>query len=165
MPPEAASTGARLPRRRLRQGILLMLAVVAAAGCSRLDFIRPDTSRRGFESTAHEVDLRPDSRARGVLPLVQLAQQRLAEGDLAGAEREARKSVKLDSASPQARTVLALVLDRSGRPRDAGEQYLRAAELAPDRGGMLNNYGTWLCSNGRAAESLAWVERGLATPG
>jgi type IV pilus assembly protein PilF len=30
---------------------------------------------------------------------------------------------------------------------------------------MQNNYGTWLCSNGRARESLEWFDRALADPG
>src|SRR3546814_7890955 len=46
----------------------------------------------------------------------------------------------------------------------AGGYYARAAELAPEQGTALNNYGAWLCGNGRAAESLAWFDRALADP-
>src|SRR3546814_6712665 len=46
----------------------------------------------------------------------------------------------------------------------AGGYYARAAELAPEQGTALNNYGAWLCGNGRAAESLAWIDRALADP-
>src|SRR3546814_19010004 len=46
----------------------------------------------------------------------------------------------------------------------SGGYYARAAELAPEQGTALNNYGAWLCGNGRAAESLAWFDRALAAP-
>ena len=35
---------------------------------------------------------------------------------------------------------------------------------APATGAYANNYGTWLCGNGRAAESLAWFEKAIADP-
>lgn len=33
------------------------------------------------------------------------------------------------------------------------------------RGEALNNYGVWLCAQGRAAESLAWFEKAARIPG
>ncbi|MFD0738184.1 type IV pilus biogenesis/stability protein PilW [Lysobacter koreensis] len=142
----------------------VLAGLLMASGCSRLDFIRPDTSRKGFESTAPEINLKR-KRGGNALAHVQLAQQRLAAGDLAGAQSAAKQGLKLDPRSADAHTVMALALDRVGKPADAGDHYRRAAELAPERGGTLNNYGTWLCSNGRAAESLAWFEQALAAPG
>jgi len=144
----------------------LLLALVMV-GCSRLGFIRPDTSRRGFESTAHEVVITNDERsgASGALARVQLAQQRLGEGDFVEAGQQAKKALKLDPGSAAAYTVLALLEDRRGNAAVAGKHYFRATELAPTQGGMLNNYGTWLCSQGRAAESLDWFDRALAAPG
>lgn len=149
------------------QAAAVLLLMVVMAGCSRLGFIRPDTSRRGFESTAHEVVITNNGRsgASGALARVQLAQQRLGKGDFVEAEQQAKKALKLDPRSAPAYTVLALVEDRKGNATLAGQQYLRAAELAPTQGGMLNNYGTWLCSQGRAAESLDWFDRALAAPG
>lgn len=154
----------RLPLMRVTALLLLALSV---AGCSRLGFIRPDTSRRGFESTAHDVVITNNGRsgASGALASVQLAQERLGKGDFAAAEQQARKALKMDPRAASAYTVLALVEDRKGHPALAGQHYLRAAELAPTQGGMLNNYGTWLCSQGRAAESLAWFDQALAAPG
>lgn len=145
--------------------VVLMLLVVA--GCSRLGFIRQDTSRRGFESTAHDVVITNDGRsgASGTLALLQLAQQNLGKGEYSAAEQQAKQALKADPRSAAAYTVLAIAQDRRGNPSAAGTHYLRAAELAPTQGGMLNNYGTWLCSQGRAAESLDWFDHALAAPG
>ena len=143
-----------------------LLVLMLLAGCSRLTLLRPDTSRGDFESTAHKVVLEDTGRrgASGALAHVQLAQHSFASGDVARAEKEARTALKLDPRSASAFAVLALVQDRSGNAKAAGEHYRRAAELAPAQGGMLNNYGTWLCSQGRAAESLLWFEQALAAP-
>ena len=148
-------------------GLAMSLLVLVVAGCSRLGFIRPDTSRRGFESTAHEVVITNSGRsgAGAALARAQLAQQRLGDGDVTEAEKQARQALKLDPRSAPAYTVLALVEDRRGNVKLAGQHYARAADLAPTQGGMLNNYGTWLCSQGRAAESLDWFDRALAAPG
>lgn len=146
--------------------VLVVLLVMGASGCSRLGFIRPDTTRRGFESTAHEVVITNSGRGNtGAVARVQLAQQRLANGDFVEAEKQARQALKLNPRSAPAYTVLALVEDRKGNAVVAGQHYRRAADLAPTEGGMLNNYGTWLCSQGHAAESLDWFDRALATPG
>lgn len=146
--------------------VLALLAVLLAAGCSRLTFMRQDTSRRGFESTAHEAAITNNGRRGGdALARVQLAQQRLGEGDLVGAEREAKRALKLDPRFAPAYTVLAIAQDRAGNAVVAGQHYRRATELAPTDGGMHNNYGTWLCSQGRAVESLVWFEQALAAPG
>ena len=144
-----------------------LLLVLVVAGCSRLGFMRPDTSRRGFERTAHEVTISNTGRsgASGALARVQLAQLSLGKGDLVEAKRQSKQALKMDPASAAAYTVLALVEDRTGNATIAGQHYRRAAELAPTQGGMLNNYGTWLCSQGRAAESLAWFEQALVAPG
>src|SRR5690606_12347163 len=57
-----------------------------------------------------------------------------------------------------------VVEDRRGNNERAGGYYAGAAELAPQQGTALNNYGAWLCGAGRAAESLAWFELELADP-
>lgn len=147
--------------------VAMTLLVLVVAGCGRLGFIRPDTSRRGFDSTAHEVVITNSGRsgAGAALARAQLAQRRLGDGDFADAEKQARQALKLDPRSAPAYTVLALVEDRRGNAKLAGQHYSRAAELAPTQGGMLNNFGTWLCSQGRAAESLDWFDRALAAPG
>ncbi|MGH8078502.1 MAG: type IV pilus biogenesis/stability protein PilW [Lysobacter sp.] len=147
--------------------VLALLLVLVVSGCSRLTFMRQDTSRGDFESTAHEVVITNSGKsgASGALARVQMAQQSLAKGDFAGAETEAKKALKVDLKSAGAYTVLAIVQDHNGNAALAGQHYRRAAELAPTQGGMLNNYGTWLCSQGRAAESLAWFEQAMAAPG
>ncbi|HZH44229.1 MAG TPA: tetratricopeptide repeat protein [Lysobacter sp.] len=151
----------RNPTARL---VLLTLAACAATtACSRLAFIRPDLGRGDFEQTALDVEVREPRRGEAqARQLVLHAQQALLSGQTADAERVAREAVRLDDQLADAHTVLAAALDAQAKPAPAGRHYRRAAELSPQRGGPLNNYGAWLCRNGKPAEALGWFDRALA---
>lgn len=147
---------------------LLVLATLGGAACSRLTFVKADPGRGDYERTAQDVDVRESREAKqrsAARNRIAMAQQHLERGDLDAAEAEARQAVKLQGDSADAHTLLAVIAEGRGRATEAGGHYQRAAELAPSNGGVLNNYGAWLCGNGRAAESLAWFDRALAAPG
>ncbi|WDS37042.1 type IV pilus biogenesis/stability protein PilW [Pseudoxanthomonas sp.] len=133
-----------------------------------MTFVRPKGGIREVTSTPTEYSVQDGKATRRRLEeqdSLGLAQQRLRVGDLATAEREASKALKLNPQSSAAYTLLAVIADRRGQSKEAGERYRRAAELSPNDGGMLNNYGAWLCGNGFAAEALVWFDRSIATPG
>ncbi len=109
----------------------------------------------------------PDSVRRQVRlqDLLALAARDMQVGNLDAAERKAREALKLAPESPDALVLLAGIDERGGRTQQAGESFRRAAEQAPQRGDILNNYGAWLCQQGRPAESLVWFDRALQAPG
>jgi type IV pilus assembly protein PilF len=154
---------------RLRD-LLLMAVVVTtiAAGCSRLTFVKPSLKRHNYRQVAPEYNVREDNAAgRGrtaAIDRVALAEQRLRAGQLDEAETEAKAALKADPKSADAHTLMAMLDEQRGLAAQAGSHYAKAAELAPDHGAQLNNYGAWLCGNGRAAESLAYFDRALADP-
>jgi type IV pilus assembly protein PilF len=150
---------------RLREAVLVgLLATVATAACSRLTFVRPDAGRGKSEQVAPRYEFRDDSDSDSTRVRLELRRARdaVAGGKLDAAEDAAEAALEVDPRSAGAHTVLAVVADRRGQAEAAGRHYARAAELAPGEGAMLNNYGAWLCGNGRAAESLGWFERALA---
>lgn len=153
---------------RLREALLLAVVVAfAASACSRLTFIRPSAKPGKYEQVAPTYEFKDSpeyTRRTQAREHLGLAEDRLRSGQLDQAESEARLALKSDSASAGAYTVLALVEDRRGNATAAGAHYAKAAELAPGQGAMLNNYGAWLCGNGRAAESLAFFDKALADP-
>ena len=154
-------------RNRLPWGFVV-LVFLATAGCNRLTFVRPSLERGDFDKVARDVTVRESSdriAARKADAHLQRARGHLARNELDKAEDEARSAIKLDASSEGGYTMLAVVHDRRGQSARAGEYYRKATELAPTRGGTLNNYGTWLCSNGREQESLVWFERAVASPG
>lgn len=145
----------------------VLLAALAAGGCSRLTFIKTDPDRRSYEETNAPIEVHESAAAKRRAELrnqVALAQSALLKDDLDAAERAARQALKIDGASPDPQTLLAAIAERRGRMVEAGGLYRRAAELAPQDGAVANNYGAWLCANGRAAESLSWFDRALQDP-
>lgn len=169
MPPREPVIGGGRARRPFAWSWLcvLVVAVVALSGCSRLSFVKADPGRRGFDRTAPEVEVSSDRRTKNdsVLSLLKRGQELLLAGDLNAAEKHAQQALRLDGRSAPAYTLLALVEDRRGRNAQAGQHYLRAMELAPRKGVMLNNYAVWLCANGRAGEAVPLFEKALADPG
>jgi type IV pilus assembly protein PilF len=144
--------------------LLGLVLIATAAGCSRVTFLRPDVSRGDYRRVAPEVSIRPD-RKSGAINLVRAAEARLLSGDASGALQAAERALAIDDRSAEAHSVAALSLDALKRPREAGAHHRRAAELAPGQGSLLNNYGAWLCANGRPAEAAGWFDRALAAPG
>lgn len=146
--------------------LALPCSLLLLAACNRTTLLRPDTSRGGFRQTAHQVEIRPDSdRRAGAMALARRAEARLVAGDTATALATAQQAVKIDPGVAAGHSLVALSLDALGRTKESGVHHRRAAELAPTHGALLNNYGTWLCSHGQAADSLAWFERAWSSPG
>lgn len=146
---------------------LLLVPVLLATACSRLTFVRPKMERKDGEQVAQDYSVRDSpevKRRQSVQSMLSRSVQRMHSGDLDTAEREARAALKLDPKSADALTMLAVVEGRRGRSAQAGEFYKRAAELTPQEGTVQNNYGTWLCGTGYAAESLVWFDRALKAP-
>ncbi|MFS8063892.1 MAG: type IV pilus biogenesis/stability protein PilW [Luteimonas sp.] len=148
--------------------VLATVAMVLVAGCSRLTFVKPNLKRHNERREAPEYNLREDDAARkgrmAATDRVALAEQRLRAGQLDEADTEIKAALKADPKSADAYTLMAMLDEQRGLATQAGSHYAKAAELAPDRGAQLNNYGAWLCVNGRAAESLAYFDRALADP-
>jgi type IV pilus assembly protein PilF len=139
--------------------------VLLAGGCSRLTFVKSSMGSGDYERTSPTYEFRDDPGTRQRTQLrshLVLAANALRIDQLDEAESQARAALKIDAGSADANTLLAVVEDRRGNAAKAGGYYAKAAELAPQQGAALNNYGAWLCGNGRVAESLAWFDRALA---
>ncbi|MEG2805572.1 type IV pilus biogenesis/stability protein PilW [Stenotrophomonas sp.] len=150
-----------LPDVRLPAVVLIALALV---GCGKQG-IKPPSGPLAV-APVYEVRDNPAIRQRvGYQDQVTLAAEALRAGQLATAEKKARAALKIDGSRPDAYLMLANIASQRGDDAGAGTLYHKAAELAPEQGDALNNYGAWLCTHGRAAESLAWFERALAAPG
>jgi type IV pilus assembly protein PilF len=153
---------------RLRDAIVAALVLsFVAAGCSRLTFVKPSLKRHNYQQVAPDYDIRDDphdAQRIAAIDHVALAEQRLRAGQLDDAQSEAQAALKADPNSANAYLLLGMVAEQRGNPADAGARYAKAVALAPTQGNALNNYGAWLCGNGRAAESLALFDRALADP-
>lgn len=148
--------------------VMSLVAVLLSTACSRLSFVKPSARRGDSEQVAPRYDVSgtPESRRRAENRLrLARAAQALGAGELDAAEKALQEALEADPRDPEALTMMALLESHRGRTREAGGYYAKAAELAPASGRAQNNYGAWLCSNGRAAEAMPYFDRALAAPG
>ena len=59
---------------------------------------------------------------------------------------------------------MALLDERLGKPKDADREYRRRCRSRIGPRAMLNSYGVYLCSHGRADEGVRHLEEAAANP-
>lgn len=74
---------------------------------------------------------------------------------------ELKKALQADPDLSDAYGVRALIYMDMGESQLADENFGRAIKLAPNNPDLTNNYGWFLCQNGRAAESIGYFEATL----
>jgi len=129
-----------------------------------MTFVKPKFKNE-YHRTAPEYTVRDDPKDAQRIAAIDelaLAQESLQAGRLDDAQSRADAARKADPKSADPYTLLAVIEDQRGNVAQAGTYYAKAAALAPTQGAALNNYGAWLCGNGRPAESLALFDRALA---
>ncbi|QWP75021.1 type IV pilus biogenesis/stability protein PilW [Lysobacter sp. K5869] len=155
-------------RRLLRGALVSALVLAGTAGCNRLTFIKPNMERKGYDQTGPTYNFKSDrpaaSGATAASGRVLAAQRYLQGGEDAKAREELRQALKLDSKSVEAYSLMAALAQRDGKSAEAGGYYRKAAELAPERGAVLNNYAVWLCANQQPAQSLGYFDRARVDP-
>ena len=147
---------------RLWLALLAGVLAVAVGGCKSHPKAKLGPSQAPVYSVGDPESVRREVRWRDLLTL---ATRDMQVGNLDAAERKVREALKRAPEAPDALVLQAGIDDRRGRTRQAGENFRKAAELAPQRGDVLNNYGAWLCQQGQPAESLVWFDRALQAPG
>lgn len=93
-----------------------------------------------------------------------LGQKYMQQGKLEVALENLEKALEYDSSYVDAHTVIAVLYETINEPAKAGEHYKRAAELKPKGGSEANNYGWFLCRQGRYEEAQTFFDRALADP-
>lgn len=74
---------------------------------------------------------------------------------------EIKQALQADPNSSDAYGVRALIYMDMGESRLAEDNFQRAIKLAPNNPDLTNNYGWFLCQNGRAKESIGYFETTL----
>ncbi|MGI4848271.1 MAG: type IV pilus biogenesis/stability protein PilW [Janthinobacterium lividum] len=92
---------------------------------------------------------------------LQLAIGYYEQGQMATALDEVKQALAINPASVDALGVRALIYMEMEEPKLAEESFQAAMQLAPGNPDLINNYGWFLCQNGRARESLAYFENAL----
>jgi type IV pilus assembly protein PilF len=94
----------------------------------------------------------------------ELGQKYMQQGKLEIALDNLNKALAYDSDYVNAHTVIAVLYERIGDPKQAEEHYRRAAQIKSKGGNELNNYGAFLCKVGRYDEAAGYFDRAVADP-
>lgn len=95
---------------------------------------------------------------------VQMAQEYLKKNDLETARDKLKRALELDPYSAQAHTMSGFLNETIKDMVLAELHYRRAVELLPKDGGMNNNFGSFLCRQGRYEEADVMFQRAIADP-
>jgi tetratricopeptide (TPR) repeat protein len=124
-----------------------------------------ETARRHIEqsgeleaSFADPIAIAVRGRASGVGAYNVLIRAAMREGDVAGAEAQARKAVAAAPDSPVAHRLLAAVLQAQNRLEEAADSFRRAVELDPEDVSLRMSLARTLAALGRDEELVEQLE-------
>jgi type IV pilus assembly protein PilF len=140
-------------RAGLRPRLVAALLVTLLAACAGTGQNPPAEDLR---NSSDQSDLQRRAQIR-----LQLAVGYYGQGQLATALDEIKQALQIDPNFADAHGVRALIHMDMGEPELADESFKRAMKLAPGNPDFANNYGWFLCENGRARESLPYFEAAL----
>jgi len=94
----------------------------------------------------------------------ELGQKYLQQGKSEIALEKLKKALEFDPNYVDAHTVIAVLYESINDKASAEEHYRRAVQLKPKGGAENNNYGRFLCMQGRYGEAEDYFKKALADP-
>ncbi len=142
-----------MPREiRLVLVLVLSLALGALAGC------------QSGPATSVKKDSAATQRDDAARVHTELGQKYMQQGKLEIALEKLNKALEFNPDYADAHTVIAVLYESINDRPKAEEHYRRAAQIRPKAGSENNNYGRFLCTEGKYGESEEYFKRALADP-
>jgi type IV pilus assembly protein PilF len=136
---------------------ILISVVTLAGGCV-------STIDRTQRTTRDPADSAQAGKNKAVDTHIQLSVGYLERGQYEVALEKIETALQFNPNSGDAHTVAGAVNEAIGRYEQANYHYTRAAKLEPDDGGVLNNYGQFLCKSGKPAEAETYFRKAIEDP-
>ncbi|HEX7338702.1 MAG TPA: type IV pilus biogenesis/stability protein PilW [Rhodanobacteraceae bacterium] len=130
-----------------------MTCTMALAGCAT----------GGGPDGMHRADT-PSSREDAARVHTELGQGYFRQGNYKLALTKLNMALGFDPDYAPAHTVLGALYSRIGNRAKAEYNYRRAVEIKPKSGDTNNNFGQFLCSEGKATEAMPYFSKALADP-
>ncbi|MGL4230469.1 MAG: type IV pilus biogenesis/stability protein PilW [Casimicrobium sp.] len=147
--------------KSLVTSLTALLALLALGGCAGMK--KPgENADEGTQSSTGTSNENP-ARYRARLH-TELGANYLQRGQYAVALEELREAVRVDPRYGLAHSITGLVHANLNEDAKADAAFKRAVEVAPDEGDIRNQYGSFLCGQGRADEGIAQFEAALRQP-
>lgn len=125
----------------------------------------PDRGERGARSRNRgEPKLDAQTRQNNSDILVELGQRYYARGEYEIALEKLQSALEINPNSANGHTVIAILYETINDGARAAEHYRKSLQYGGRNGGILNNYGSWLCRQQRFDEADEHFRRALADP-
>ncbi len=93
-----------------------------------------------------------------------LGQNYMDRGQYEIALEKFKKAIAYDKTYAPAHTMLGMLYENLGETEEAGVEYKRAVQYAPKNGDVNNNYGAFLCANGKRKDAEKYFITALDDP-
>jgi type IV pilus assembly protein PilF len=130
-----------------------LAAILLLAGCASN---QPGGAQGELQTSSDQTDNQKRARIR-----LQLAVGYYEQRQMSVALDEIKQALQADPDFSDAYSMRALIYMEMGETRLAEDNFLHAIKLAPNDPDVRNNYGWFLCQNGRVAQSIAHFETTL----
>jgi type IV pilus assembly protein PilF len=134
----------------------VMTAAVLLAGCAS----NPSAGTQAEMATSSD---QTDNQKRAMIRL-QLAIGYYEQRQMDVALDEVKQALQADPNFADAHSVRGLIYMDMGQAKLAEESFLQAIKLSPNNPDFNNNYGWFLCRNGRERQSIGYFEAALKNP-
>lgn len=143
--------------------LAVMLLALGLAACKRDPGIIKVASPLNSLKTEPR-DTAKEDKQTAAQTHTQLAAAYMQQGHLKEAETALHKAIGFDDKYIPAHTMLAILDWRINRLQDADKEFRAAIALDSSNGDTNNNYGRFLCEQGKPQEGLRYFKKALADP-
>jgi type IV pilus assembly protein PilF len=125
-----------------KRAIILVLLSLVIAGCKK--------------EQLEEIDNTTNNATKAAAFNVRLGLGYLQHGDMQRAKRKLVTAMKQNPNSPDVNDAMAYFLESTKQFSQAENYYKKAMKLAPGNGAQLNNYGAFLCRQGKYKQAESY---------
>lgn len=143
--------------------LVVMLLALGLAACKHDPGIIKVASPMGGLKSAPSDSAKQDKQSAAQTH-TQLAAAYMQQGHLKEAEGALHKAIGFDDKYIPAHTMLAILDWRINRMQDADKEFRDAIALDPSNGDTNNNYGRFLCEQGKQQDAMRYFSKALADP-
>jgi type IV pilus assembly protein PilF len=143
--------------------VLAMALALAVVGCKRDPGIIKYPSQMSNLKNAPRDTGKQDKRAAAQTH-TQLGVAYMQQGHLKEADTALHKAIGFDDTYVPAHTMLAILDWHIDRLQDADQEFRAAIALDPSNGDTNNNYGKFLCAQGKSQDAMRYFKKALADP-
>lgn len=152
-----------MPNARVIAALVFVPLAIWLGGCASKPPATPEPQVQAPPAVAAVQSPPATPRQRAELH-TELAAGYYERGQMDIALEELRESEQIDSSYPRIYNVYGLVYSMLGETTKAEASFQRALAMAPNDSDIRHNWGWYLCTHGRPAESIAEFELAIRNP-